>query len=131
MGVHVRDLKDNGKAWIVVYDRRVPKGYLRKYVGSDWKAAKRAASIIRERLAANNLTFLHGGASFAPSLQEAVGEYLVERLAFPTNDPFTQLNYVRTLPKHAFPPLGAVPVTAVWRGGPKGGLRRAPAAKGL
>src|SRR2546422_11276362 len=64
MGVHVRDLKDNGKAWIVVYDRRVPKGYLRKYVGSDWKAAKRAASIIRERLAANDLTFLHGGSSF-------------------------------------------------------------------
>src|SRR5438552_12913152 len=59
MGVHVRDLKDNGKAWIVVHDRRVPKRYLRKYVGSDWKAAKRAASIIRERLAANDLTFLH------------------------------------------------------------------------
>src|SRR2546426_1686686 len=116
MGVHVRDLKDNGKAWIVVYDRRVPKGYLRKYVGSDWKAAKRAASIIRERLAANDLTFLHGGSSFAPSLQEAVGEYLAERLAFQTIDPFTKLNYERTLRKHAFPVLGAVTVTAIRRG---------------
>src|SRR2546427_9481466 len=113
MRVHVRDLKDNGKAWIVVYDRRVPKGYLRKYVGSDWKAAKRAASIIRERLAANDLTFLHGGSSFAPSLQEAVGEDLAERVAFQTIDPFTKLNYQRTPPKHAFPPRRALTMTAV------------------
>src|SRR2546427_10031043 len=105
MGVHVRDLKDNGKAWIVVYDRRVPKGYLRKYVGSDWKAAKRAASIIRERLAANDLTFLHGGSSFAPSLHEAGGEDLAERVGFPTNEPFPTLNYQRTPREHAFPPL--------------------------
>src|SRR3989442_12901898 len=103
MGVHVRDLKDNGKAWIVVYDRRVPKGYLRKYVGSDWKAAKRAASIIRERLAANDLTFLHGGSSFAPSLQEAAGGDLPQRLAFPTIDPLTQLTYWRTPRKHPLP----------------------------
>jgi len=129
MGVHVRDLKDNGKAWIVVYDRRVPKGYLRKYVGSDWKAAKRAASIIRERLAANDLTFLHGGSSFAPSLQEAVGEYLAERLAFQTIDPFTKLNYERTLRKHAFPVLGAVTVTAIRRGDLKVLFERLLAAK--
>src|SRR3989475_12648479 len=115
MGVHVRDLKDNGKAWIVVYDRRVPKGYLRKYVGSDWKAAKRAASIIRERLAANDLTFLHGGASFAPSLQEAGGEYLAARVGFQTIDPLTKLNYERTLRKHAFPLLRPLAVTAILR----------------
>src|SRR3989442_9254599 len=117
MGVHVRDLKDNGKAWIVVSDRRVPKGYLRKYVGSDWKAAKRAASIIRERLAANDLTFLHGGSSFAPSLQEAVGEYLAQRVAFQTIHPLTKLNYERTPRKHPFPLLRAVTMTAVRRGG--------------
>src|SRR2546427_6720867 len=104
MGVHVRDLKDNGKAWIVVYDRRVPKGYLRKYVGSDWKAAKRAASIIRERLAANDLTFLHGGSSFAPSLQEAGGEDLAERVAFQTIDPLTKIHHERTPREAPFPP---------------------------
>src|SRR2546426_3940670 len=104
MGVHVRDLKDNGKAWIVVYDRRVPKGYLRKYVGSDWKAAKRAASIIRERLAANDLTFLHGGAGFAPSLHEAGGRELPEGLALPTNQPLPQINQQGAPPEAAFPP---------------------------
>src|SRR2546425_1147232 len=124
MGVHVRDLKDNGKAWIVVYDRRVPKGYLRKYVGSDWKAAKRAASIIRERLAANDLTFLHGGSSFAPSLQEAVGEDLAERLAFQTIDPLPKLNYERTLRKDPLPVLGAGTGTANRRGELKGALDR-------
>src|SRR2546425_4534737 len=116
MGVHVRDLKDNGKAWIVVYDRRVPKGYLRKYVGSDWKAAKRAASIIRERLAANDLTFLHGGAGFAPSLQGAGREYPAERVAFQTIDPLTQLKYERAPRKPALPLLRAVAVTAIRRG---------------
>src|SRR5256712_13355252 len=104
MGVHVRDLKDNGKAWIVVSDRRVPKGYLRKYVGSDWKAAKRAASIIRERLAANDLTFLHGGSSFAPSLQEAGGGDPARRVGVPANDPLNQAQYQRARLEHALPP---------------------------
>jgi len=36
-------------------------------------------------------------------------------LAFQTIDPFTKLNYERTLRKHAFPVLGAVTVTAIRR----------------
>jgi len=129
MGVHVRDLKGDGKAWIVVYDRRVPKGYLRKYVGDDWKAAKRAASIIRERLAANDLRFLHGRSSAVPSLEEAVGQYLAERLAFQTIDPFTKDNYERTLRKHVFPVLGSVGVTAIQREDLKALFERLLAAK--
>src|SRR2546427_6582568 len=112
MRVHVRDLKDNGKAWIVVYDRRVPKGYLRKYVGSDWKAAKRAASIIRERLAANDLTFLHGGSSFAPSLQEAGGGDPPRGVGFPTKHPLPQLKHERAPPENALPPLRALDLTS-------------------
>ena len=42
-------------------------------------------------------------------------QYLAERLAFQTIDPFTKLNYERTLRKHAFPVLGAVTVTAIRR----------------
>lgn len=129
MGVHVRDLKGDGKAWIVVYDRRVPKGYLRKYVSNDWKAAKRAASIIRERLAANDLTFLHGRSTAAPSLEAAVSEYLAERLAFQTIDPFTKDNYERALRKHVFPGLGSVGVTAIRREDLKALFERLLAAK--
>ena len=42
-------------------------------------------------------------------------QYLAERLAFQTIDPFTKLNYERTLRKHAFPVLGPVTVTAIRR----------------
>ncbi len=93
------------------------------------RAAKRAASIIRERLAANDLTFLHGRSSAVPSLEEAVGQYLAERLAFQTIDPFTKDNYERTLRKHVFPVLGSVGVTAIQREDLKAIFERLLAAK--
>jgi hypothetical protein len=58
VGVKVVDFKRDGNARIVVHDQRLPGGRLRKYVGRDWKAANLAASHIRIKLAANDLSFL-------------------------------------------------------------------------
>ena len=68
MGVKVVDFKGDGNAWIVVHDPRLPKRRLRKYVGRDWKAAELAASQIRVKLAANDLSFLDGDRSQTTSL---------------------------------------------------------------
>ena len=117
MGVKVVDFKRDGNAWIVVHDQRLPGGRLRKYVGRDWKAANLAASHIRIKLAANDLSFLHGDRPQAELLafQQAVETYLRERLAFGTMDEATHHNYERLLMRHVYPTLGMKPVTAIRR----------------
>ena len=117
MGVKVVDFKRDGNAWIVVHDQRLPGGRLRKYVGRDWKAANLAASHIRVKLAANDLSFLHGDRPQAEllALQQAVETYLRERLAFGTMDEATHHNYERLLMRHVYPTLGMKPVTVIRR----------------
>jgi hypothetical protein len=35
MGVHVKDYKRDADAWIIIWDKRLPKGELRRHVGAD------------------------------------------------------------------------------------------------
>jgi integrase len=117
MGVEVVDFKGDGNAWIVVHDQRLPRGRLRKYVGGDWKAAKLAASHIRVKLAANDLSFLSSDRPPAEllTLKHAVETYLRERIAFGTMDESTRQNYERLLIRHVYPTLGVKPVTSIGR----------------
>jgi hypothetical protein len=117
MGVKVVDFKGDGNAWIVVHDQRLPRGRLRKYVGGDWKAAKLAASHIRVKLAANDLSFLNSDRPPAEllTLKHAVETYLRERIAFGTMDESTRQNYERLLIRHVYPTLGVKPVTSIGR----------------
>jgi integrase len=117
LGVKVVDLKGDGNAWIVVHDKRLPTGRIRKYVGKDWKAAELAASQIRIKLAANDLSF---SAPARPpdaslSLEQAVTAYLQERSAFQTMEEDTRLNYERLLRLHVYPRLGARSVHSIQR----------------
>ena len=117
MGVKVVDFKSDGNAWIVVHDQRLPGRRLRKYVGRDWKAAELAASHIRVKLAANDLSFVNGDRPQAEplTLQQAVETYLRERTAFGTMDEATRRNYERLLVRHVYPTLGVKPVTSIRR----------------
>ena len=117
MGVKVVDFKGDGNAWIVVHDQRLSRGRLRKYVGRDWKAAKLAASHIRVKLAANDLSFVNGDRPQAEplTLQQGVETYLRERTAFGTMDEATRRNYERLLVRHVYPTLGVKPVTSIRR----------------
>ena len=117
MGVKVVDFKGDGNAWIVVHDPRLPKRRLRKYVGRDWKAAELAASQIRIKLAANDLSFVGDDRPQAPSLtfQQAIEAYLRERITFGTMDGATRQNYERLLVRHVYSTLGAKPVGSIQR----------------
>ena len=117
MGVKVVDFKGDGNAWIVVHDPRLPKRRLRKYVGRDWKAAELAASQIRVKLAANDLSFLDGDRSQTTSLtlKQAIEAYLRERCTFSTLDEATRQNYERLLARHVYPLLGWKPVGSIRR----------------
>jgi integrase len=117
MGVKVVDFKGDGNAWIVVHDQRLPGGRLRKYVGRDWKSADLAASHIRIKLAANDLSFVNGDRPKAVplTLRQAVETYLRERAAFGTMDESTRRNYERLLARHVYPTLGSKPVTSIAR----------------
>jgi integrase len=117
MGVKVVDFKGDGNAWIIVHDPRLPRRRLRKYVGRDWKAAELAASQIRVKLAANDLSFVGGVQPPARSttLEQAIDDYLRERTTFGTLDEATHRNYQRLLARHVYPTLGPKPVGSVHR----------------
>ncbi len=117
MGVKVVDFKGDGNAWIIVHDPRLPRRRLRKYVGRDWKAAELAASQIRVKLAANDLSFVGRPRPQEASLtlEQAIDAYLRERTAFQTMEEDTRGNYERLLRRHVYPTLGARPVTSIQR----------------
>ena len=117
MGVRVVDFKGDGNAWIIVHDPRLLKRRLRKYVGRDWKAAELAASQIRVKLAANDLSFVGGDRPQAACLplEQAIKSYLGERATFGTLEEATRQNYERLLVRHVYSTLGAKPVGSIQR----------------
>lgn len=117
MGVRVVNLKGDGNAWVQVYDKRLPKGRARLYVGKDWKKAELIARAIQRRLGRGDLSFVgeseNGTKNSAvpppglSTLEAAVTAYLDERCTFKTMEPHTRLNYERELRLHLFPGLGS------------------------
>ncbi len=113
MGVKVVDFKKDGRAWVQVYDKRIPKGRAFLYVGKDWKKAESVARAIRDRLRRGDLSFAdkpddssESSAAAALTLEAAVKAYLDERGTFKTMEPHTRLNYERELRLHVYPTLG-------------------------
>jgi integrase len=124
MGVRVVNLKGDGNAWVQVYDKRLPTGRARIYVGKDWKKAESLARAVQHRLDRDDFSFADKPETPTPApsvspapltLKSAVGEYLDERVTFKTMEPHTRENYERTLRLHVYPTLGDRPPVSLDR----------------